>query len=213
MPYNRENVLPFLHLFLYLKKKPGGDRFVANEIFYDDKNLLEAISQGNAKAFDSLFTAFYPKTERFLAGFLDSKEEAEDLAQDVFVKLWQNRSGLVYVENVNAYLYRIAKNTLFDYIEKSRKINYSAPSSLLDIPTKETLEELLFAKELNDLINLAIDKMPAQRKTIFTMSRKESLSNQEIAEHLNISKRTVEAHISAALADIRKVIPLLLLFF
>ncbi|MDR1092079.1 MAG: RNA polymerase sigma-70 factor [Prevotella sp.] len=179
-----------------------------------DKSLLEAISKDDPNAFDSLFTAYYPKIKTFLAGFLDSKEEAEDLAQDVFVKLWQNRSILIYVENLNAYLYRMAKNTLFDYIEKSNKIYYSNNiTAIFDIPTKETLEELLFAEELNKLIDIVIDKMPTQRKNVFIMSRKEGLLNDEIATRLNISKRTVETHISAALTDIRKIIPLLLLFF
>lgn len=127
---------------------------------------MESTAQGNALAFNTIFKAFYPKIERFLAGFLDSKEEAEDLAQDVFVKLWQNRSSLMYVENLNAYLYRMTKNTLFDYIEKTSKMYYSGDYSLPDIPAKETLEELLFAKELNEWIDLTIEKMPPQRRTI-----------------------------------------------
>ena len=176
-------------------------------------DLLDALSKGDPKAFDLLFRTYYSKIERFLAGFLDTKEEAEDLAQDVFVKLWQNRSAIIYVENLNAYLYRMAKNLLYDYIEKSQKLSFSQVATTSDIPAMETLEELIFANELNQLIELTIEKMPAQRKTIFMMSRKEGINNEEIAQCLNISKRTVETHISAALADIRKALPLLLLFF
>lgn len=178
-----------------------------------EKDLLNAVSRGDSKAFDLLFTSFYPKIERFLTGFLDSGEEAEDLAQDVFVKLWQNRSSLIHVDNLNAYLYRMAKNRLYDFIEKSRKLHQQPMSVIPDIPAIETLEEILFADELNELINLAIEKMPPQRKNIFRMSRKEGLSNEEIARQLHISRRTVETHISAALADIRRVLPLFLLFF
>lgn len=163
--------------------------------------------------FESLFTTYYPKIQNFLAGFLDSKEEVEDLAQDVFVKIWQNRSQLIYVENINAYLYRIAKNTLFDYIEKTQKQRYTRTSNLPEVPTTDEVEELIFADELNDLINLTVEEMPQQRKTIFNFSRKEGLSNEEIAQRLGISKRTVETHISAALSDIRKVISIFLLFF
>lgn len=179
----------------------------------NQKYLLEALSHNDRKAFEQLFITYYPKIKRFLTGFVDSKEEGEDLAQDVFVKLWQNNTACAYVQNLNAYLYRIAKNTLYDYIEKSKKHHHTSETVLLDIPTAETLEELIYADELKSLINLKIKEMPSQRRTIFTLSREDGLSNQEIAMRLNISKRTVETHISAALADIRKILPLIALFF
>lgn len=182
--------------------------------FDDEKHLLEALSHEDKKAFELLFMTYYPKIKQFLSGFLDSIEEGEDLAQDVFVKVWQKRRSFAYVENLNAYLYRIAKNILYDHIEKSRKNHRTiSDNELADIPSLESVEELIFADELNDLINLKIKQMPHQRRTIFTMSRHKGLSNQEIATHLNISKRTVETHISAALAELRKISPLLILFF
>jgi len=81
------------------------------------------------------------------------------------------------------------------------------------IASVEELEEMVFAKELEELIEVTIKKMPPKRKAIFCMSRKQGLSNDEIAFQLNISKRTVETHISAALTDLRKVISVLMLFF
>lgn len=178
-----------------------------------EKERLVAMSRNDMKAFDLLFMEYFPKMKRFLAGFLDSEEDAEDMAQDVFVKLWQSRGLLVHIDNLNAYLYRIAKNTLYSYMERSVKPELCSVDHMPEIPGTNTLEEILFAKELEDLMDLTIEKMPAQRKTIFLLSRKEGISNEEIAQRLGISKRTVETHISAALSDIRKVLPLLLLFF
>jgi len=186
---------------------------VLHSDYNKEKDVLESLSRNDTQSFDLLFRDYYPKIERFLTGFLDSGEEAKDLAQEVFVKLWQNRQAMIYVENMNAYLYRSAKNLLYDHIEKSNKFNPSSLSALHEIPEIDKPEEILFAKELNDLINLTIERMPEQRKKIFIMSRQEGLSNKEIAEKLHLSKRTVETHISAALTDIRKVLPLLLLFF
>lgn len=179
---------------------------------YKEEERLRALSCDDMKAFDAIFIEYFPKIKRFLSGFLDSTD-AEDLSQDLFVKLWQNRSILIGIENLNAYLYRVAKNTLYSYLERTLKAETSPIETYSDISTSEALEETLFAKELEELIDLTIERMPCQRKTIFIMSRKEGLTNQEIAERLTISKRTVETHISAALSDIRKVLSLLLLFF
>ena len=177
-----------------------------------EKEQLLDLSNGDIKAFNDLFMLYFPKLKLFLSGFLDNEAEAEDLAQDVFAKLWQNRESLTRIENLNAYLYRIAKNTLYTYFDRTY-----IPDPISDtdyhIPSIDELEELIFAKELEELIDVTIEKMPPQRKKIFCLSRKQGLSNDAIALQLSISKRTVETHISAALADLRKVISVLLLFF
>ncbi len=178
-----------------------------------DKELLFDLSEGKVKAFENLFICYFPKIKLFLSGFLDREAEAEDLAQDVFVKVWQHRYALEKVENLNAYLYRIAKNTLFTYFDRSAFPDTVAVTDCRYIPSTEELEEIIFAKELDELIDITVDKMPPHRKNIFYLSRQQGLSNEEIALRLNISKRTVEAHISAALADLRKVITVLSLFF
>jgi RNA polymerase sigma-70 factor (ECF subfamily) len=178
-----------------------------------EKHWLQAISCGDQKAFDELFKEYFPKIRKFLFGFLESDVEAEDLAQDVFVKLWQNKSFLENVDNLNAYLYRMSKNMLFNYLKHPRIRELTSISDFLEIPTMEKLEEILFADELEVLINTTVDRMPAQRKTIFNLSRRDKLTNAEIAVRLNISKRTVEAHISAALSDLRKVLYIFFIFF
>ncbi|MDR2947676.1 MAG: RNA polymerase sigma-70 factor [Dysgonomonas sp.] len=178
-----------------------------------EKHWLRAIACGDQKAFDELFIEYFPKIKKFLFGFLESDAEAEDLAQDVFVKLWQNRSFLENVDNLNAYLYRMSKNMLFNYLKHPQIKELTSISNFLEIPTMEKLEEIIFAKELEVLIDTTIDRMPTQRKTIFNLSRKEKLTNTEIATRLKISKRTVEAHISAALSDLRKVLYIFFIFF
>lgn len=181
---------------------------------YKEEEWIKTLSQENdMKVFDILFVEYFPKIKRFLGGFLDSEEEAEDLSQDVFVKLWQNRQALSCIENLNAYLYRMAKNTLYSYFERTLRIETTSVNTCRNLSSTEELEDILFVKELEDLINLAIERMPAQRKAIFILSRKEGLSNQDIATRLGISKRTVETHISTALSDLRKILPLFLLFF
>lgn len=173
------------------------------------RKLLEKLSKGDEKAFDKVFITYFPRLRFFLCGILADENEAENIAQDIFYRLWQNRSKLIEIKNLNAYLFRFAKNAAINhldrnilhrnFVEKFQENDYS-----LHI---DEADEILIANEMQQSINDTIDNMPPQRQEIFRMSRMEGMSNQEIAQKLSLSKRTVETHISAALADLRKKIP------
>ena len=175
-----------------------------------EKGYIEAVSKGDEQAFESLFLHYFPRIKGFISGILQNEEEAEDISQDIFVSMWQNKDRLTCIENLNAYLFRIAKNTVFRHIERSLLFRdyqqQQAERSSFSSANNETIEEEIYAKELEYLISVAVEKMPSQRKQIYKMSRMEGLSNDEIAERLVISKRTVENHLTLALADIRKLI-------
>jgi RNA polymerase sigma-70 factor (ECF subfamily) len=177
-----------------------------------EQNNTEVFVNNGTNEFDPLFKEFFPKLKCFFMAFLKNEDQAEDFAQDVFVKLWERRTLLPEIKNKNAYIYRMAKNALYSHFElvcKTKRLS----QKILEQPDLETLEDLLLVREQEDLINLAIEKMPPQRKTIFLLSRRDGISNEEIAARLHLSKRTVETHISAALTDIRKVIQIFFLFF
>lgn len=77
--------------------------------FATEKGYIEAVSRGDEQAFESLFLHYFPRIKGFISGILQNEEEAEDISQDIFVSMWQNRDRLKEIENLNAYLYRIAK--------------------------------------------------------------------------------------------------------
>ena len=82
---------------------------------------LIALSKGNTQAFDCLFLLYYPKVRTFIYSILDNEEEAEDLAQDTFIKLWTARAQLSHVQNINAYIYQTAKHVLYTFLDKKIK--------------------------------------------------------------------------------------------
>ena len=182
------------------------------DISIEQKNI-ELISQGNAKAFELIFLYYQPKLVYFLNGFIKDEELSRDMAQDIFLSVWNNREKLPQVASFKAYIFRIGKNAICNHYDHSlveEKFEIHQLSSPIQI---ESIEEGLFAKELQVLIEIAVSNMTPQRKIVYQLSRIDGLTNGEIAEKLNINKRTVENHLSAALSEIRKVINCCIIFF
>ena len=174
---------------------------------------VRQLSDGDKNAFEILFLKYQPKVITFLSGFLHDNELAHDMAQDIFFKVWQERSKLSNVKSFQSYIFSMAHNAMCNYFKHSLVIEkYDLEQMLRPIITNSQ-EERFFASELQDLINLKVEQMPQKRKDIFKMSRSEGLSNDEIAKRLNISKRTVENYLSAALKDIRDMLESIIVFF
>jgi RNA polymerase sigma-70 factor (ECF subfamily) len=181
------------------------------EFQQDEQIDLEKLASGDHDAFRRLFMKYYPKVKCFISYFVKSDAVAEDLSQDVFEYIWINRDILSNLKSLNAYLFRMAKNKSINFLNhKSIEENYSL--SFNDL--KEFLiEEEIYAKELELLILLTVEKMPEQRRRIFELSRSNNLQNAEIAEKLNISKKTVENHLNLAFKQIREVLKISSIFF
>ncbi len=179
--------------------------------FIDHKIDLQALSNGNNQEFDKLFYSFYPKVKSFLFSMLANKAVAEDLAQESFIRLYQNRELLCNVHNLNAYIYQTVKNVLYAFLSKDKDISLINIEDAYEMSSSEGIEDNIYSHELEDLISKAINRMPAKRQQIFRMSREQNLSIEEISQKLNISKRTVETHISLALSTLRKIITSLIM--
>ncbi len=177
----------------------------------EEQNILEKVSQSDHDAFRLIFMKYYPKTKYFITHIIKSEDIAEDLSQDIFLKIWTNKEHLPNLRSFNAYVYKMARFAALDYlkhkvVEETFAANYKQP-------TTADPEEELNAKELELLVQIAIDLMPEQRRRIYIMSREENIQNKEIAEILGLSEKTINNQLSLALKDIRNLLALAFLFF
>ena len=176
----------------------------------EEQHILREIARGNIKAFEQLFFDYQPRLVYFLVGLTHDKEVSRDIAQDLFLTLWKDRVKLKDVRSFSSYLFQMARFTVYDYFDRLAVSEKYTNEFLLEASVSQSEEEALFARELQSIISRTVEQMSPQRKLIYQMSREQGLSNDEVATRLNISKRTVENHLTAALAILRKV---LYLFF
>lgn len=171
-----------------------------------EKELLLAVSSGDAEAFEQIFFIYQPRLIYFLTGFIHDAETSKDMAQDIFFSLWKDRHKLRDVNSFSSYLFTIARFTIYNYFDHLVTQNKYTDHQLLHIDSSDSYEEQLFVRELQALIDEAVLQMPPQQQRVYRMSREEGMTNDAIAETLGISKRTVENHITSALSVLRKII-------
>lgn len=171
--------------------------------------------QQKRRNFEQIFILTFPKVKSFAWKILKSEEDAEDVAQDIFVKLWDNPDLWEDKNALDSYIYTMARNQIYNFLKhKSVELNYREKLAQESFTSNEfDIHDKLYAKELQLLIKLTLDDMPEQRRKVFVMSRQKGMSNQEIADNLQLSIRTVERHIYLALQDLKKIILIAFFFY
>lgn len=172
-----------------------------------EKNLVQDLKKGNVHSFDELFKSFNKKIYYFSLSYLKSKEEAEDIVQEVFLSLWKNRANLNIQSDFQAYLFTITFNAIkkrFRKFERERKhLEAYFPSVRLNENDSDAATAYDF---LNELLKESLEQLPPRQKEIFLLSKEGGLTAEEIAEKLKISKRTVENHLFRAKAFLKNIL-------
>lgn len=178
----------------------------------NERILLRSVADSDQEAFQKVFEYYYPKVRCFLSQFISDTEEAKDIAQEIFVKIWLTRVILPDIKSFGAYIYTITRNAAIDFGRRKKVFIPLTEDNQEGKNGTEENEGGFFAKEMEIQIAGAVAKMPKTRKKVFILSRVEGKTNGEIAELLGISKKTVENHINNALKQLRKL-SFVILFF
>jgi RNA polymerase sigma-70 factor (ECF subfamily) len=173
------------------------------EQLYDNENeLLTSLSAGNESALKFIYHKYWKLLLISAHNVLKDKEACEDIIQDIFIQLWQNREHLTITTSLQAYLFTATRYQVFHLIKKTagrrelfENLDERFSTDAPDIP--------LYAKDMQARVNVAIEDLPEKCRNIYKLSREANLSYKKIAEQLQISPKTVENQISIALKKIR----------
>jgi RNA polymerase sigma-70 factor (ECF subfamily) len=170
-----------------------------------DIEIARRIRNGDTGQFESLFRSSYVSLVRYAKTMIKDHDTAEEIVQDLFFRLWQDKENLKIESSLNGYLFRSVHNRCLHFIEHNRVIARHAEEILYNqSENQESPSDILNYKELQEKIAKIIEKLPERCGKIFTMSRFEGLKYNEIAEKLSVSVKTVEANMGRALKEFRK---------
>lgn len=174
----------------------------------DDLFVLKKIKEGDIKTFEYVFRLYYSPLCLYAFGITGRKDAAEEIVQDLFYTVWKERCSLQILHSVKSYLYGAVRNQSLQYCEhfsvrERYREHVLAKNEAMAEPSPE---EQLENKELEEVINRTLRKLPDRRRQIFRMHRLEGLKYKEIAEKLSLSVKTIEAEMTKTYQALREEI-------
>lgn len=176
------------------------------ENIHTNEYLRKLCLNDSQEAFHVLYVHYYPKIKLFLKLFLKSDNHSEDIIADVFFKVWDRRKLLITVRNFDAYLFRIARNAAISAARCNPPVHIYDINDTETLPTTDDASVKIENNELFQKIEDAIKSLPPKTKQVFEMVRYDKLKYKEVASILDISVKTVEWHMTAAIRTIREAI-------
>lgn len=164
-----------------------------------DSQLVELWRMGNENAYRALFDRYFYRLYHYTLKFIHDGRVSEEIVMDVMLAVWQKKQQLNSNRSLSAYLYKSVRNRLIDYLRKQSLPTVSLDQTAIEPSADCITDGRLLHKEMECLYKTGLDRLPPQKKRIFTMSREEGSSYQEIADRLQLSKNTVENHMVAAI--------------
>lgn len=168
-----------------------------------ESTVINLIKEGNAQAFEKIFREYFKSLHAYAYTFMKDDEQAEEIVQNVFCRIWEKRDQLKTDGSLKAYLYRSVHNESVNYLKHQKtRTAFQVHYSNEDQTSGEASEKIMTA-ELDGQIQNALNELPLQCRTIFQLSRFENLKYKQIADQLNLSVKTVENQMGKALKVLR----------
>jgi RNA polymerase sigma-70 factor (family 1) len=170
-----------------------------------DENLALLIKSEEKDAFSELFGRYAPRIYKFAISYLKNRNDAEEIVQDVFLKIWEKRSSIKASENIKAFIFTITANKIYDFIRRKNIEHTFHNYAVLNLGNNEnnSWNSIVYKDVQQTIFNVA-NKLPSQQQKIFNLSKMEGLTNDEIAIKMGISKRTVENDLYRAVLFLKK---------
>jgi RNA polymerase sigma-70 factor (ECF subfamily) len=175
---------------------------------FSDSILLgiqQLAAAGDEEAFKKIYYLFYKKLFLFSLALVKIREAAEEITEDVFIKIWQQKTQLAAIHNLRVYLYIATKNTSLNYLSKKAKDNLTQPFDNINIDlfkSSSTPEELMITAEMYRRIQQQVEALPLRCKMIFKLIREDGLKYKEVSDILNISVNTIDVQMAIAVKKI-----------
>lgn len=170
---------------------------------YNEKKVLQLLAQGSEFAFTQLFDHYRGRIFSVAWRFLKSRALAEEIVQEVFLKIWVRRGEVASILNFEGYLFTMTRNQIFDGVKRIAAETTAKRAFTERLQLVEDTDHSVIDKQYDELLREAVDHLPPQQKQIFRLAKMEGLSHQAIADQLHISRLTVKTHMAKALQTIR----------
>lgn len=170
--------------------------------------MYELALTDSQEAFRSLYMAYYTRLLRFVNLYIDVIPESEEVVSDTFLAVWENRHSLTMIDNFTSYIYSIARYKAISRYRTQHmdKVEIDAPFLDLFFHTTTTPEEDLISKETTLRLNAAINMLPPKCRMAFKLVREDRMKYKDAASVLEISVKTLEAHLSTAIKKLRSIL-------
>lgn len=169
----------------------------------NDNELLISLKQGDVNAFDILYYRYAKKLMAFALTFFADKVIAEEAVQEIFLRIWEKRQTLDATKPFKSYLFQAVKFYMFNYIRNKKASCAYEEVAEGEFSCSSVVEENMHYDELEATANRVIEKLPLMQQQIFRLNKLEGLTPQQIANRLNLSKRTIEHHIYLATKTVK----------